>query len=489
MPSDGKQLLAGYMSLDAKLVEAGRHPTSRTWLRTLKRFWLSGKTRLVVRKGRQAGGSTTMARVAVATALFGAHRSPPGTRLGFPFISVKLEEAAERLANIADTLDVAGVPYARRGDRIELSDRPYFFLLLPCSYRTNVGGTNAAAWEDEVCRWWSDEENANPAIEVDASLVPSLATQPNARLYTISSPLGLDDFHAELFARGDTPDQMVAEGASWYWNPAITEEATRALQPDERRWQREFAAVPQFGALSAFDREAVDRAIAREGNVEVERAGVPVIVVDPSSGKSDAWAWCFAQWVLTTEGKRHLRIAGVDAVEGRFWQQVGGEEIVGRIAVIAGEHGVRDVHADQREGLANEALFRQHGLRYTIHDWTEQSKVAAVERVRRWLADDVLILPSHEKLRRQMLAMQEKFTRRGEVTISGRGTRHDDFAALVITAAMVDIDDGLRAPRPEGRRFLGGVATWSGADLTVGGEYTRINQKNYYLVDGKLVIE
>jgi hypothetical protein len=411
MPTDGKRLLAGYEALDAKLARAGRHPTSREWLATLKRFWLSGKTRLVVRKGRQAGGSTTMARVAVATALFGVHRSPPGTRIGFPFISVKMEETGERIENIADTLDVAGIPYTRRGDRIELSDRPFFFLVLPCSYRTNVGGTNGSAWEDETARWWSSEANANPAVEVDASLVPSLVTQPNARIYTISSPLGLDDFHAELFARGETPDQCIADGPSWYWNPTITEAATHALQSDERRWRREFAAQPQAGALSAFDARQIDRAMATEVPNEWP-ASDRVVLVDPTAGASDTFAYCAAGWRRAPGGGQSiLEICEVNGVAEASKQGFTSDTMVREIAKVARRHDAVVIHSDQFERFSLASAFARSGFTFVPHVWTAPAKERCVEHVRRWLHDGLLALPKHDRLRQELLAFEERIAR------------------------------------------------------------------------------
>ena len=73
--------------------------------------------------------------------------------------------------------------------------------------------------------------------------------------------------------------------------------------------------------------------------------------------------------------------------------------------------------------------------------------------VRRWLADDLLVLPDHEKLRRQLLAFEEKITPSGALTFGARGAGHDDYVALLLTAAMADAAGHLRGS-PYGKRSI-----------------------------------
>ena len=426
MPHDGRLLLAGYRELDAALVAAGRHPTSPPFLETLTRFWLSGRRRLVLRKGRQSGASTTFARVAVATGCFGEHRAPPGTRLTIPFVSVRMSEASERLRNIEDALAVLSEPYRRRDDTIELTARGIIFQAYPCSFRRAVGMTSAALFEDEVARWWSDEALANPAAEVDAAMVPSLATQPNGRVYTCSSPMGFDDLHAELMARGDTDDQCVADGPSWYWNPTITERDTHALMPDERRWRREFAAIPQAGALSAFDHDAVVRAFATPLRVgpTLGRVGI----VDASSGKKDTFAFGVCGW-RDVDDRRRLVFDSVDGFEGPFFKQRSGEDTVRQIAHAFKKAGVRHAFGDQRESYMLGAAFARHGIKFTETVWSAPTKERAVASVRRFLADGLLVLPEHAQLRRELFSFEERITPSGAFTFGARGSGHDDYVS------------------------------------------------------------
>src|SRR5450432_913768 len=96
------------------------------------------------------------------------------------------------------------------------------------------------------------------------------------------------------------------------------------------------------------------------------------------------------------------------------------------------------------------------------HDWTGQSKPLAVETVRRWLREGTLWLPTAgkgESLKRELLQFEERLTPSGQFTFRGRGTMHDDYVALLLTAALADADPGLplspnHRPVPRGKRLM-----------------------------------
>ena len=59
--------------------------------------------------------------------------------------------------------------------------------------------------------------------------------------------------------------------------------------------------------------------------------------------------------------------------------------------------------------------------------------------LRRWLADGRIVLPQHVKLRSELLSFEEHVVAAtGGLTFRARGTGHDDYVSLLLTAAMVD---------------------------------------------------
>lgn len=87
------------------------------------------------------------------------------------------------------------------------------------------------------------------------------------------------------------------------------------------------------------------------------------------------------------------------------------------------------------------SAFERRHLRYCVHTWTSPTKTQAVEQVRRWFAEGMIALEPHDKLRRELLAFEEKWTSAGTLTFGARGSGHDDYVALLLTAAMADASE------------------------------------------------
>jgi hypothetical protein len=472
--------LAHLSALESALTAEGFPPMSAWWESTLQRFYNSGRRQLVLRVGRRGGKSSTLCRVAVLEALYGAHTIPPGDVGVVAIVSVRREEAAERLRTVRAILDALGVTYRPVDGGLELIARRVLFRVFTASVSGVSGFTCIAAICDEVAKWRDLDTGSNPAKEVLASLRPTIAGQPSARIFLSSSPLGQEDAHAAAFDAGDTAFQLVAFAETWTARPSLTEDETRALEPDERVWRREYAALPQAGASAAFDPLHIERAIGQvpqEGLIQCAK----VVLVDPSAGASDTWSyavcgWRFsrpeAQWqckrVWSVGARKWLDVpiqdAKGDPIPNPDWDPstsnklvfdyVGGvdnavrrgvtsDAIVRMIADLARTNGAVAVHGDQFERFGLTSAFATIGLPYFPHVWTQPMKEQATMRVRRWFADDIVALPRSEVLRTQLLCFSEIIAPSGAITFKGRRGGHDDYAMLLLLAAFVDMDGGL----------------------------------------------
>lgn len=433
-------MLAVLGLVEAQLVAAGFPPMSPWWRATLAGFLKGWRRTLVLRVGRRGGKSSTLCRLAVAVALSDEWSVPPGDVGVVAFVSISRDEAAQRLKTIAAILSALRVPFDQRGDAIELRDRPAVFKVFTCSIAGVSGFTSILVVGDEAAKWRNADDSANPAKEVVGTLKPTMATQPRARMILSSSPLGLTDHHAELFDRGDTADQLTAYAPSWVANPTITEAGTRDLEPDQRVWSREYLAQPQAGVLSAFDAASVDAAFTAR---PLGRPSRRVMVIDASSGRKDAWTWGVVGWSERPDRSRALAFDAIDGVSPRQWGELSGADVVRRAAEVAHAREVQAVIGDQRESLMLKSEFQRHGLRFHAIDWTSASKPAGVERVRRLLQDRLLALPEHDALRRELLSFEERINPSGAFTFGARGSGHDDFVSLLITAALADLEGKL----------------------------------------------
>jgi hypothetical protein len=269
-----------------------------------------------------------------------------------------------------------------------------------------------------------------------------MATQPDARIVLISSPLTHEDAHAKAYDQGDTDHQTVAFAPTWVANPTVTEQQTRDDEPDPRVWAREYAAIPQASRLGAFDTDYILRAF-NHSRLEGEQQQAHVII-DPSSTGRDAFTIGVLRRVSPPRGAHwptylkleHIAVLGT----GSFWADGDAHALADQIARVAKEWGATDVHSDQREAFTWRTLIRDRKLNFTEHTYTAKSKPQALERLRRWLAQGELALCQSDRLKSELFAFEEKISASGQPTFKGRGSTHDDHVAILITAALADIE-------------------------------------------------
>jgi hypothetical protein len=299
-------------ALDEALALQGFPRTSPWWSETLARFYESGRRQVVLRVGRRGGKSSSLCRVGVCEALYGEHHIPPGDLGVVAIISTHRDEAAQRLRTVKAILDAIGVKYRPIDGGIELADRPVAFKVYTASVSGVSGFTAIAVICDEVAKWRDADTGANPAREVLSSLRPTMATQPNARIFLSSSPLGRLDAHAAAFEAGDDDFQRVAFAPTWVANPSLTEADTRALERDEDRWKREYGAIPIEGdEASLLSAALVDRSTrTTAGDLPREKGVSYVAAMDPGFSRNP-WTFVIAGKRLASDGrvKRSIVVA------------------------------------------------------------------------------------------------------------------------------------------------------------------------------------
>ncbi|HKY37137.1 MAG TPA: hypothetical protein VJN18_14430 [Polyangiaceae bacterium] len=422
-------LFAAYQGIDAELVAAGARlspPTPATspwWLEQLKRFLSARRRRWVIRVGRRGGKSSTLCRLAVMVALFGEWSVPAGDTAVICLVSVKTDEALARLRTIKWILTTLGLEFDERGSELELrGERPVLFKVYPCNI-DSVGFTSVLVIGDEVARWESRDTGANPAREVVASLAPTMATQPAAFMVLSSSPWSTDDYHAECFEAGDTAHQVVSHAPSWVANPTISEAETHELEPDERVWSREYAAVPGATISAALDPVDVTACFGRQEQGQLGRA---FLVIDASSLRGDGFAW------LAGRESDAGELVGLecDAFDGERLRHVSMAGVVEHISARAKAWGVPRIFGDQREEAALRTLFSQQHVVLECLPWSEQSKDLAFQTLRRLMRERRVVLPDHAGLRREMTGIKAHLLPSGRTKYATNGL---DFASCVVT--------------------------------------------------------
>lgn len=438
MPADGAKFLAAYRKVDAKCVAAGGPATSPAWLDALSHFWLSGRLRMVVRKGRQVGASTIVApRITATVALVGDFTQARGTRGTIGFSSTRQKEADERLYNIERTFFDLGVKVKPKGDTIEVPRRPVIIQSYPSSTEVARGANSWMWWEDEMPAW-KDGDGVNPSSDRDAAIVPTLAMHDNARIYSVGTPVGELDYHASLINRGDTASQCVFSGPSWYWNPTLTEERTHELEPDARRHAREFGAQPiEADGESVFAPTAIDRCTRATGADLPREGGVTyVVAMDPALSRN---SWTLAVAALRmVDGRLRRSVVCVRQWTGTPAKPLDPFDVLREVKAICVAYGARIVLTDQHHGASLAAIGRRPeiDLIVSVEPTTAASKLAGYEDMLTRLIDGEIDLPRDAHVRADLRAVRRVPLRSGGLSIQlvRIGARHADYASAIALA-------------------------------------------------------
>jgi hypothetical protein len=439
--------------------------TSAWWLDTLTGFYASPARQLVLRVGRRGGKSSTLCRVAVLEAVYGQHKIPPGDVGVVAIVSVSRDQSAERLKTCRAILDALRIRYHADATTVILDGKRVAIKTFAATMSGVVGFTGICAICDEVSYWRDADTGANPATQVLASLRPTLATQPNARIFLSSSPLGRLDAHARAFDQGGGTFQQVAHAPSWVANPTLTEAYTHTLEEDEDRWKREYAAIPlETDESSLLSAGLVDRATRRlnacssvDLSARLLATDEPpsplcsyVAAMDPGFVRNP-WTFviCAKRWV---GGKIKRSVVLSRQWRGTASKPLEPERVLLEIAPFCRLYRCDGVHSDQYEKYGLQDIAKRPGIDLGIWPETRTSvqKLASYEQMQQWLSDDEVELPDDPVVRGDLLAIRQRLTANG-FTIQLPETadgRHADYAPAIVLGlgyALIDPDPELPA--------------------------------------------
>ena len=422
---------SGLMSIDERLVAKGFPAISPWWKEHIKSLYEGKKLRLVVRCGRRGGKSTTLCRVAVAEVLYGKHKVPPGDIGVFVFISVRKQEAQERLRTIKEILTVLGVPHDARGMEIQLRNKPFIFRVYPANFRSAVGMTCVGWVGDEMSRWRDESDSSNPATDVIASIRPAMATMPNAHEFYISSPWAKLDAHYTYVEKGITEEQHVAIGSTWDANPTLSIARCKTLEPDEPTFQREYCAIPMDNdSRQFFDEAALKQAVSKTLFLPRQvQVGESVVAGGDFAFVADHSAIAVCHIV----DKRYI-LADRDILKPRPGSPLVPSHVCARFATVLGRHGSRAIMAD---GHYKEAISEHLAKKKIAFMKGPTRPAASYIRARALFNQGLVTIPDDERLIKSMMEISARPTPSGNLSIilpKKEGGGHADFVSAFILA-------------------------------------------------------
>jgi hypothetical protein len=350
-------------------------------------------------------------------------------------------------------LTVLGARHERRGEEVELLDRPVVFRVHTASTRGVVGFTCLLAIVDEGARLRDAETGANPAREILASLSPTLATT-GGRLVFSSSPWGETDHHAELYARGEDEAQAVAYAPTWIANPTITEARTRALEPNPAVWSREYAAMPVASVTSIATKADLD-AITRRGVTKLPRIpGARYVATLDAGLRNDAWVVCV--WCLQLRRSPGGEIDPVVTqgallhLQPSFLRKIVLEDAIKATTELLREYGATTVFADGHYADALSPKLAESGVTLKVMSMTSAAITARVEALQLRVQNGTIALLDHTAQEKELLQAQLVAHPGGRLTLRApvRRGAHDDIVSAILLA--VDAEAAPRLPPADG---------------------------------------
>jgi hypothetical protein len=462
--------LARYDAMDRALVAAGFPSTSPWWRAAIERFVTILGSRLddnrrrsllrrwVLRCGRRSGKSTTLSRLLVCWALWGAWLVPPGDTPVIAIVSVDRSEAAARLKTVSDILTALGVPFEQRAEDIALIERRVVFKVFTCAI-SSVGFTAIAIFGDEVALWSNRETGQNPASRVVPQLAPTLATQPFGFMILSSAAWTKDDYHAQLFDEGDTQFQIVSAATTWEANPTLTEQDTHALEPSHADWLRAYGNVPSDAITENFFAQGVELSIDKDPPRPIDPTRHYTIAIDPKFAATtrDRFGVAVISSVTTGKDPNTGERTGRLTIVHQAYAWAADRSPLGMAKrlqddVLRPHRHDGKVYTDQFEGFSFQELCKQIDIRLEIIPWTggdaEDSKFQRFRAVRMAMFEGAFRVPNEPDLLRELRSVRRVLTPAGNerIEVPRTSAGHGDRVSAIVLGASIALASKPRFP-------------------------------------------
>jgi hypothetical protein len=305
------------------------------------------------------------------------------------------------------------------------------------SYKAVRGRTIVCAIFDEVA-FWRDENSVNPDFEVYNSVMPGLATLPDAMLIGISSPYRRGGLLFEKWARHygrPDDDVLVVRGPSRLFNPTLPQAIVdAALENDPEAAGAEYNAEWRSDIADYVSREVV-RAATPAGVFELPpAAGINYAAfVDPSGGSSDSMT------LAITHRDRDGTVV-LDAIR-EMRAPFSPEAAVADFAGILRAYCISRITGDRYAGEWPRERFAVHGIQY---EPSELTKSDIYRELLPLLNGGRARLLDHPRLISQLCSLERRTMRGGRDSIDHRPGGYDDIANAV-AGALVTVAADARA--------------------------------------------
>jgi len=424
------------LPLDAKQLEFFREHTGRGQAPTKQ------PSECFVIAGRRSGKTIVAALIAVFLACFRDYSKilAPGETGVLMILSADRKQGRTILGYINAMLSVpllAEMVLSRRTESIDLNNH-IRVEIHTSSYKATRGYTLVGCVADEVCFWNTEEESANPDVEVLNAVRPAMATVPDALLVGISSPYSK---RGEMWTQyrqnwaQENPDVLVFQSDSRSMNPTLNPLTVKMAYVRDAA-----SARAEYGAEFRDDVETFISLEQLESRIVAGRRELPyrsnmtyVGFADPSGGRADSFVLAIAH---LEAGKAILDV--IREIQAPFSPEAAVEELSG----ICKAYKVTEVIGDSYGGEWAKESFARWQINYRLSDKNRSELYLAFLPL---LMSDQVVLLDSPRLVNQLCSLERRTARSGRDSIDHPVGGHDDIANAVCGALTLIATENITA--------------------------------------------
>ena len=393
--------------------------------------------------GRRSGKSDKLAaNIAIYEAFFRDHNLSAGETGVVLLLAQNMRQAKVVKGYIEGKIDRSPIlsrhVVAKRAQELELENR-ITIAIHPASFRSIRGLSVVCCICDEIAFWWTEDNYANPDVEVVRAIRPAMATFPHGKLILVSSPYTMSGVLWDAWRKRDTdPEVLVWHAPTRLMNPTVPESFLKREQArDPENYRREYEAEFTEAISSFLPADAIDLCVV-EGRSELppHQDAYYCAAVD-AAYKGDAFTLAIAH--MDRESSKVV-VDLLASWQGSRQDPLRLSEVMPQIKEICKRYSVYRVLGDQFGAEPLKDAFNRHSLSYEERTFTNQSKADIYATLRSRIMDQTLELLDHPASLKELRHLELENLPGGGIRI-GHGrhvNRHDDFAdalALAVSEA------------------------------------------------------
>ncbi len=391
--------------------------------------------------GRRSGKSDKLAaNVSIYEAFFRDHQLSAGETGIVLLLAQNMRQAKVVKDYIEGKIERSPVLHrhvvATRAQELELDNR-ITIAIHPSSFRAIRGLSVVCCICDEIAFWWTEDNYANPDVEVIRAVRPAMATFEYAKLLLVSSPYAMNGVLWDAWqGREKDTEILVWHASTSLMNPTVTERFLKKEKArDPENYRREYEAEFTDAVSSFLSAEAIQECVV-QGRSEVppDRRRFQYVAAIDAAFKGDCFTICVAHY---DDSREKVVIDYLSGWQGTKQCPLRLSAVMPQIRSLADRYGFVEVRGDQFGAEPLKDAFERQNLYYEERPFTSSSKAGIYGTLRTLVADERIELLDHEPSLRELRGLELELLPGGAMRIGhpGHGRARDDYADAIALAA------------------------------------------------------